>query len=622
MFPSHTIKIPGNAEDTGLVCDFPEHPDLRPRWLGSSQTRFQYDFLESKAHLFEVMRANHPPDARSVETYRVMVEAAMDASKNKSKAQKARKKEERITKQVDMSRQFLRAQRYLGLLPKREPVQENHSFFASSVPVDVSLPAPYIMESDVVFIAVDVEAWERDHNTITEIGVATLDTRDLQNIPPGEKASNWIAKIQARHFLVKEYQHLKNKDFVQGCPDKFEFGTSEVIALQDAPSKVADCFKPEKPGGQSALDDLAASWNASVVGAVPSGKRSIIFLGHDSNADLQYLRKLGYNPMNLPNLNEVLDTAPMFRAYSKGAMSSSVSLGNVLYDLGLEGWYLHNAGNDAVYTMRAMLAMCVRDAEERAGAKAEERAAERARIVDKKVQAAKEEAEERVLEDTEGWSHDEGEDGGVAVKMAGVRISETQPRNNGQTPGRTTRESGSSNGSGKRDEGQVLPRQYDGSFEFSKKGNRDGKAGVGRGRGGLRTQTQKQSSMNGFQLTMFRPGGQLNTVQPDGNSPKVSQAIYVPNVAGVNSEDDVRAVFADDDARKIIRIEKTLKGFFIAHFSSAEEMQDVLKRNRGGKIRISELRTEGTRKFAKNTGAGRGSRGGGHGGGHGRGMSG
>ncbi|KAJ9619903.1 hypothetical protein H2203_008177 [Taxawa tesnikishii (nom. ined.)] len=93
---------------------------------------------------------------------------------------------------------------------------------------------------------------------------------------------------------------------------------------------------------------------------------------------------------------------------------------------------------------------------------------------------------------------------------------------------------------------------------------------------------------------------EATTPKPEYQPAKPSQAIYVPNVQGVDNEDEVRAIFTEDDAKKIIRIEKTAKGFFIAHFGSPEEMQDVLKRapNKEGKyssIRVSEFKTGGTR---------------------------
>lgn len=60
--------------------------------------------------------------------------------------------------------------------------------------------APFPFDSDVVFICFDVEAWERDSSKITEIGICTLDTKDLAGIAPAQWGREWYKKIVARHF--------------------------------------------------------------------------------------------------------------------------------------------------------------------------------------------------------------------------------------------------------------------------------------------------------------------------------------------------------------------------------------------------------------------------------------
>lgn len=84
--------------------------------------------------------------------------------------------------------------------------------------------APYEQEGSVIFISVDIEANERNASQITEIGIATLDTRDIKSIVPGQGGKNWMDKIRARHFRINEYKHIRNTEFVNGCPDRFEFG--------------------------------------------------------------------------------------------------------------------------------------------------------------------------------------------------------------------------------------------------------------------------------------------------------------------------------------------------------------------------------------------------------------
>jgi hypothetical protein len=89
---------------------------------------------------------------------------------------------------------------------------------------DPAKPTPFEPEGEVVFVCIDVEAVERNQNLITEIGVATLDTKDISHLAPGEKGENWMKMIRPRHFRVNEQKHHVNHEFVVGCPDKFEFG--------------------------------------------------------------------------------------------------------------------------------------------------------------------------------------------------------------------------------------------------------------------------------------------------------------------------------------------------------------------------------------------------------------
>src|SRR5579871_4694057 len=104
--------------------------------------------------------------------------------------------------------------------------------FKMEIPaINPSQPAPYPFENQPVFIAFDVEAWEMDHRAITEVGISTLDTLDIIDLPPGKDGENWFNKIHHRHFRIEEYKHLVNSEHVHGCPDRFEFGQSEFISL-------------------------------------------------------------------------------------------------------------------------------------------------------------------------------------------------------------------------------------------------------------------------------------------------------------------------------------------------------------------------------------------------------
>ena len=123
--------------------------------------------------------------------------------------------------------------------------------------------------------------------------------------------------------------------------------TSEWISLKDAPSVVASCFKYPfpKPGEVIPIDD-------------DTPKRNIILVGHDVGQDINYLRKIGYDVYNLSNMKEHVDTASMWRYLTRDP--NPRNLAAILVELGIVGWNLHNAGNDASYTLRAMIGIAIK----------------------------------------------------------------------------------------------------------------------------------------------------------------------------------------------------------------------------------------------------------------------
>lgn len=376
------LGFPHPSIEPGFLLSFLTEGSPRPRYLGRLTTSNDLETMESK-----VLGPNFKQDGddaldpRSFPAFRAKMEAATQAGKNRSKASKEKKKKERIIIKRSWCDQLKRARCYLGLRPRWSTLTNPHSIpnltweeeqkaveddkiaRASRVRnIDVTKLVPNFFYENVIFISIDVESYERERTAITEIGVSTLDTNDLANIPPGEGGVAWMKKIRSRHFRIKEYSHLVNSDFIVGCADRFEkdFGTSEWISIKEAPQVVGSCFKhpfsapdlvdhladnptsepgqtPSRPNGASSLPDPISENDTA-------SNRKIILVGHDIKADIEYLRSIGYEVSNVSGILESVDTADIFRALKHEQQPRN--LGSLLLDLGLVGWNLHNAVSD------------------------------------------------------------------------------------------------------------------------------------------------------------------------------------------------------------------------------------------------------------------------------------
>ncbi|EDO04703.1 hypothetical protein SS1G_07186 [Sclerotinia sclerotiorum 1980 UF-70] len=368
-----------------------------PRYLGRALNKKMADELRENVppryyKLDGEPPITKPPVDTSFEAFRAKVAAMNITAKNKKAQNKEKQKVERFAKQRSWRGSTKRVQRYLGLR-KRSENDTDHTTSDDNTFYDPEERTKFMMEDAVVFICIDVEAYELNNNIVTEIGIATLDVLDIANMKPGVLGKNWRKAIRARHFRIKEHMHLNNTKHVQGCPEKFEFGESEFISRDDAPHVVGTCFKYpfSDPSPSVELADK---------------KRNIILVGHDVDADIRFFRQIGYEINNL-NLHECCDTTLMWRALQREPNPTKLS--NILDQIGVTAWNLHNAGNDAVYTLQAMLGIACKHLVDR---KIERK--EKDRLKKDRISEAVKEAAEMAYEREEGWSSD-GSDGGDRI---------------------------------------------------------------------------------------------------------------------------------------------------------------------------------------------------------------
>jgi len=287
----------------------PEHPQDPPVLLGSISSKSEFDKLVATHSWSDEMIA---------------------AKRDKEKIKKAKKRREKQSlAMMSYSSSIRTARQHLGLGMTASASKE-----APGEEVSPDRPRP-------ILVAIDVEAWERDHNQITEIGIATLDTAlipsaselpslsladtDLENInyektAPRTRASAINELIKCRHLRIHENRTLRNGMYVTDAADKFDFGTSEWVGLADVPAILGESLRFYDENGN---------------------KRPVIIVGHDVKQDLAYLRVTGYDVWNIKDL-EVMDTTAMHKAVYDS--HESRGLGRVLTDIGVIFWNLHNAG--------------------------------------------------------------------------------------------------------------------------------------------------------------------------------------------------------------------------------------------------------------------------------------
>ncbi|SCV02927.1 LANO_0G01090g1_1 [Lachancea nothofagi CBS 11611] len=192
-----------------------------------------------------------------------------------------------------------------------------------------------------VCFCVDVEAFERNTNVVTEIGISIYD--------PRESLFSTIPKFRTYHLIVAESLKLRNGKFVCDLKDCFLMGESYVMSLNNCVEFIQTLIN------YYMVPETAAerSWDRA-------------FVGHNVKGDLKWLESIGvniptdidYELKNKPQTTNralVLDTERLFKGSygSKGA-----NLGKILRLFEVPHAFLHNAGNDAYFTLKLLLHMC------------------------------------------------------------------------------------------------------------------------------------------------------------------------------------------------------------------------------------------------------------------------
>lgn len=173
-----------------------------------------------------------------------------------------------------------------------------------------------LINSGRPLIAMDCEQYEREPLAVTEIGIAIMENY-------GEK----VPEIKTFHVVVLEHINKRNSRYVPDKKDFFMGGTSLVMSKNDSRrflQGIIQKYIEEKDG---------------------------ILICHQVSSELKYFRKIG---LTYPHNIKTLDTLNLNQISRLGGNS----LWATLRMLGIPYAYLHNAGNDAYYTLLAALALC------------------------------------------------------------------------------------------------------------------------------------------------------------------------------------------------------------------------------------------------------------------------
>ncbi|KAK4224151.1 good for full DBP5 activity protein 2 [Podospora fimiseda] len=339
------FTIPHGVNEEKFKLSFAAADGPRPRFLGRSHTAHGFNLLRDKIPAFEEKDDLSLASAHGRGHILSVLQMISKASTKSKKADNTRYKRTILHKA--WGRTMKRAQRYLGL---REKIGQRVDGTTPQM-LDLDQPIATKPERSVLFVCIDIEAYEFNQDLITEVGISVLDTRKLVGVAPGLNGENWFDLMESRHLRVEDNVWAVNTKFVHGCADRFIFGKTEMVRLRDVPKTITEIIN----NGNFAPADFSTQSDQAVT---HGQSRPVVLVFHDASSDIKYLHTAGYDVRSASNVVDVLDTKHMHQYTAR--TNNNASLENVLRYLDVPYQYLHNAGNDAAYTLRVMVGLAVK----------------------------------------------------------------------------------------------------------------------------------------------------------------------------------------------------------------------------------------------------------------------
>ncbi|KAL6605304.1 hypothetical protein LY90DRAFT_511992 [Neocallimastix californiae] len=173
------------------------------------------------------------------------------------------------------------------------------------------------ISSTKLFLSLDTESYEKNHNYLTEVGWIIFN----KNGEIKEK----------KHYIVQEYLSLRNGKYVDDNKFNYNFGESITRPLNEI--------------------KLILKMNLDRVNYI---------VGQGIKNDICDLKKINIDLSKFKEMNDTLETYGIIDTqdlYAANFFESPVSLKKGLDKFFISYRNLHNAGNDAYYTMKYFLAL-------------------------------------------------------------------------------------------------------------------------------------------------------------------------------------------------------------------------------------------------------------------------
>lgn len=175
---------------------------------------------------------------------------------------------------------------------------------------------------ETILFSIDVEAWERETNFVTEIGLSIYDPRN--------QLASMIPSFKQVHIRIRENFNKLNGRFVPDHSQNSINGTSYVMTKKETVKFV------------QVLIDFYFN--------IPSFPAALV--GHGVTGDIKWFSNLG---ISFPPNFKIVDTQMLY-SLTKGEQGSSLK--KALRKVDIPYAFLHNAFNDAYYTLVLAMKLC------------------------------------------------------------------------------------------------------------------------------------------------------------------------------------------------------------------------------------------------------------------------